>query len=307
MDDGSTQQNERRRHLSRTHVDFPKDWEILDTSGAWNFITRVVYRKPDSTEHVWTSRRHRKGRGTRSREGAGSYRDSPWLGVWAPGNVSWWVAVGFVLGSVLFALGASSSLWFAALTGEEIATLIADWSYFIGATIFTVATYLQILETINADPHPGRARHRSDENFRWFAWQPKRLSYLEGLGFFSGSILFNIETGLVVLGITGGQGISWVLSVPSLLGAILFLAGGYLQVVEACHSYLCFRLRSISWWSATLNFLGCLGFLVGAVVSLGVPGLSIPSDPTIVKVAYLQGSVFFMVGSYLMFPEMFSE
>ena len=296
-----------REDLGRTHVDFPENWEILETAGAWNFITRVVYRKPDNTEHVWTSRRHRKGRGTRSREGAGSYLDSPWLGVWAPGSVSWWVAVGFMVGSALFVLGASSSLWFPAFTSEEIATLIADWSYFIGTTVFTVAMYLQILETINADPHPGRARHRSSENFRWFAWQPKRLSYMEGFILFVGSVLFNIETGLVIIGVSGGQGINWLLSVPSLLGALLFVVGGYMQVVEACHRYLCARFRSISWWSATLNSLGCVGFLVGATASLGVPGLSVPSDPTIVKVAYLQGSAFFLLGSYLMLPEMFSK
>ncbi|MDP8939183.1 MAG: hypothetical protein M3N10_02620, partial [Actinomycetota bacterium] len=173
------------------------------------FTTRVVYRKPDGTERVWTSRRHRKGRGPRSRsDEAASYRDSPWLGVWAPGSVSWWVAVGFMVGSALFVLGTSSSLWFSAFMNEEIATQIADWSYFIGTTVFTGAMYLQILEAINADPHPSRARHRSDEDFRWFAWQPKRLSYMEAFILFIGSILFNVETGLVLIGVSGGAGIN---------------------------------------------------------------------------------------------------
>ncbi|MGF1471773.1 MAG: hypothetical protein ACFB50_08540 [Rubrobacteraceae bacterium] len=297
-----------RSDLARTHVDFPEEWEIVEAEGAGNFTTRVVYRKPDGSRRVWTSRRHRKGRGTRSRSGEStSYRDSPWLGLWAPGSVSWWVAVGFMAGSALFALGAISSLWFPTFADEELATRIADWSYFIGTTVFTVAMYLQILETVNTDPHPERARYRPDESFQWFAWQPKRLSYVEALVLFVGTVLYNIETALVVIGVSGGEGINWFLSVPSLLGAILFVAGTYLQVVEACHRYLCVRLRSISWYSAMLNFLGCGGFLVGATASLGVPGLSIPSDPTIVKVAYLQGSVFFLIGSYLMLPEMFSE
>lgn len=233
-----SQSSPRREELARTHVDFPEDWEILETSGAGSFITRVVYQKPDGTERVWTSRRHRESRGTRSRSGeTESYRGSPWLGVWAPGSVSWWVAVGFVVGSALFALGAISSLWFPAFTSEEIATLIADWSYFIGATVFTVAMYLQILETINADPHPSRARRRQDESFQWFAWQPKRLSFMEAFILFVGSVLFNVETGFVIIGISGPEGINWVLSVPSLLGAILFVVGGYLLVIEACHRY----------------------------------------------------------------------
>ena len=301
-------QNSGQRSLARTHVDFPEDWEILDAEGAGGFITRVTYRKPDGSERVWTSRRHRKGRSTRGKSaGTGSYKDSPWLGVWAPGSVSWWVAVGFMLGSALFVLGASSSLWFPAFISTELANLIADWSYFIGATIFTVAMYLQILETINADPHPDRARRRPDEEFRWFAWQPKRLSYMEAFILFVGSVLFNVETGLVIIGVSGGEGINWLLSVPSLLGALSFVVGGYMQVVEACHRYLCLRFRSISWWSATLNFLGCIGFLVGAAFGFQVPGLSTLSDPTIVKAAYLQGSIFFLIGSYLMIPETFSR
>lgn len=307
-----SQSSSQREELARTYVDFPEDWEILEAKGAGSFTTRVVYRKPDGSEHVWTSRRHRKGRGTRSKSGGGmsaaeSVAKSPWFGVWAPGSVSWWVAVGFMLGSALFALGAISSLWLPALISTEFAARIADWSYFIGTTIFTVAMYLQILETINSDPHPERAQHRSDESFRWFAWQPKRLSYMEAFVLFVGTVFYNVETGLVIIGVSGGAGINWLLSMPSLLGALLFVVGTYLQMIEACHRYLCFRFRSISWYSATLNFLGCVGFLVGAIASLRVPGLSIPSDPTIVKVAYLQGSVFFLIGSYLMLPEMFSE
>ncbi|MDQ4107087.1 MAG: hypothetical protein M3157_07960 [Actinomycetota bacterium] len=297
------------RGLARTHVDFPEDWEILEAEGAGGFTTRVTYRRPDGSEHVWTSRRHRKGRGPRNRDaqGAKSLRRSPWLQLWAPGRISWWVAASFVLGSALFALGASSSLWFQSFLGGELASRIADWSYFLGATVFTGAIYLQILETVNADPHPVRARRRSDETFRWFAWQPRRLSYMEAFVLFVGSIFFNVETALALLGVSGKEGVNWLLSVPSFLGALLFVTGCYMQVVEACHRYLCLRPRSVSWWSATFNFLGCVGFLAGAVFGFQAPGLSTPADPTLVKAAYLQGSIFFLIGSYLMIPEMFSE
>lgn len=298
--------NSRGRDLARTHVDFPDDLEILSTEGVGGFVTRVVYRTPEGSERVWTSRRHRKGRGTRSK-GAGSIRRSTWLLLWAPGNVSWWVAVSFVLGSVLFALGAGSSLWLRSVLAGELAARIADWAYFVGATVFTGAMYLQILEAINADPHPSRARHRPDESFRWFAWQPRRLSYMEVFILLTGSVLFNVETALALVGVSGKEGVNWLLSVPSFLGAVLFVLGCYMQVIEACHRYVCLRLRSISWWSATFNFLGCVGFLAGAAFGFQAPGLSTPEDPTLVKAAYLQGSVFFLIGSYLMIPETFSE
>lgn len=303
-----------RQDLERTQVDFPAEWELLETEGIGGFVTRVVHRRPDGSEHAWTSRRHRKGRGGKVRFGGSEkaadpshVRDNPWLGVWAPHRISWWVAIGFMVGSALFALGAGASLWLPDLASGELAARIADWSYFVGTTIFTVAVYLQLLETINADPHPIRAHHRSDETFRLFAWQPKRLSYMEVFILLVGTVLFNVETALALIGVSAKEGINWLLSVPSFVGAVLFVAGTYLQVVEVCHRYLCFRPHSISRWSALFNFLGCVGFLVGAYVGFGIPGLSTPADPTIVKAAYLQGSVFFLVGSYLMLPEMFSE
>lgn len=303
-----------QQDLKRTRVDFPAEWDLLETEGVGGFVTHVVHRRPDGSTHVWTSRRHRKGRGGKVRSDDSQkaadpthVRGNPWLGVWAPGRISWWVAIGFAFGSALFALGAGASLWFPAFLGHEFVARIADWSYFIGTTIFTVAVYLQLLETINADPHPSRAHRRSDETFRLFAWQPKRLSYMEVFVLLVGTVLFNVETALALVGVSGKEGINWLLSVPSLLAAVLFVAGTYLQVVEVCHRYLCFRFRSISWWSAMFNFLGCIGFLIGAYVGLGIPGLTTPADPTIVKAAYLQGSVFFLVGSYLMLPELFSD
>ena len=216
------------------------------------------------------------------------------------------MAVSFVLGSLLFIAGSGAPLLKDVL-GESFANLIADWSYFIGATLFTGAIYLQILETVNTDPHPIRARRRPDESFRWFAWQPDRLSFLAVFLLFIGSLLFNFETGVALLGISKKFGISWLLSVPSFLGATLFVVSTYMQVVETCHRYLCLKLRGISWWSAALNLLGSVGFVVGAFFGFGVPGLSTPLDPIIVQVSYLYGSILFLAGSYLLFPEMFSE
>ncbi len=299
--------------LKNTYVDFPDDWTLVEREGAGPFTTRAVHRLPDGSTHVWTSRRHRKGRGARViSDGAeraadpSNSRKNPWLGFWAPGRITWWVAVAFVLGSVLFVVGSGAPLLNETL-GESLADRVADWSYFVGAALFTGAIYLQILETINSDPHPSRARHRPDERFRWFAWQPDRLSFLAVFVLFIGSLLFNFETSVALLGISGKSGISWLLSAPSFLGAALFVVSTYMQVVETCHRYWCLKLCGISWWSAACNLVGSVGFLVGAFFGFDFPGLSTAADPLIVKVSYLQGSVLFLAGSYLMFPEMFSK
>ena len=211
-----------------------------------------------------------------------------------------------MLGSLLFIAGSGAPLLKDVL-GESLADLIADWSYFIGAALFTGAIYLQILETINTDPNPIRARRRPGENFRWFAWQPDRLSFLAVFVLFIGSLLFNFETGVALLGLSGKSGVSWLLSVPSFLGATFFVISSYMQVMETCHRYWCLKLRGISWWSVALNLLGSVGFVVGAFFGFGVPDVSSTLDPIIVQTSYLFGSVLFLAGSYLLFPEMFSE
>lgn len=232
-----------RNEIKGTHIDFPEDWKLIERDGVGPFTTRTVHRLPDGSKHIWTSRRQRKRRGSwlvsdgkeRSTDTSNS-RENPWLALWAPGRITWWVAVSFVLGSVLFIVGSGASLLKESL-GENLATVIADWSYFIGATLFTGAIYLQILETINTDSHPSRARRRLDESFRWFAWQPDRLSFMAVFILLIGSLLLNFETSVALLGISGKSGISWLLSAPSFLGAVLFVVSTYMQVVETCHRY----------------------------------------------------------------------
>ncbi len=88
---------------------------------------------------------------------------------------------------------------------------------------------------------------------------------------------------------------------------MLFVAGTYMQLVEVCHKYLCWKPHEISWRVASLSFLGCVGYLVGSAIGLDVSGLFSASEPLIVKLSFLQESVFFAVLRYLMLPEMFSE
>ncbi len=184
---------------------------------------------------------------------------------------------------------------------------MADWSYFGGGILFVVAIYLELLETINSDPHPKRARRRPDESFRWFAWRPHQLSFLSVFILLVGTLLFNVETTIALLGLSINNEMSWLLSVPSFLGAILYVIATNIQLMETCHSYPCLKPRSISWWTAALYVLGSVGFLSGAFFSFDAPGLSNAGDLLIVKLSYLAGSILFLAGSYLMIPDIFSE
>ncbi len=300
------------KRSERSYVNVPNDWELVESDGVGPFETRMVYRLPDESEYVWESRRNRKGRGAKEASGQAESatftqeprKENPWLKFWAPHRISWWVTILFFVGSALFILGAVAALF------PEIFRGSIDVSafYFVGALVFTIGVYVQLLEAINQKSYiDTNLRDEPTKKFDWFAWQPGRLSFLEAFVLLVGSALFNIETTLALAERLSWIEITYLIGLTSLTGSVLFVAGTYLQLVEVCHEYLCWRPHEISWWVAVLSFLGCVGYLVGSVIGLDVPGLVSPSEPLLVKLSFLQGSVFFAAASYLMLPEMFTE
>lgn len=305
-------------YVEHDRVTAPEEWEKLDSGGVEGFEdSRAVYRLPDGSEYVWESRRHRKGRGLKEPSGRVAVlqdrspeagKSSPWLGGFAPHRISWWVSVVFIVGSALFTLGASASLFSQVFGGEEAAKVVADASYFVGALLFTGGIYLQLLEGINSSDYIGlKPPYRPPQEFRWFAWQPRRLEFMAPFLLLIGSLFFNVETTLVIVSALGLAALPVAIGLTSLAGSGLFLAPSYLQMIEVCHRYLCLRPREISWWVTAFFVLGSVGFVVGSVFGFDVPGLSSPAESVVTKIGFLQGSVFFLVGSYLMLPEMFSE
>lgn len=253
-------------------------------------------RVPEHGEHLPVSRSARIHQNPQDRaRGRGR---SPWLRLWAPRSLSYWMALGYVVGSALFVLGAAT----AAFRGLG---LLADTVYFVGAQLFVVAVYVHLLSVLNGDdPGPHGARLR---RFAWVGWRPRSVSFLVAAFFLAGAVLFSVETTVVF-----GESLSWwttshVAGPASLVGSVLFVAGGACQVREACGRWFCLRPQGIGWWSALLVGVGCVAFLVGSVAGLNVPGLSSFGEPTVVHLAFLTGSALFLVGSYLIIPETFSR
>jgi hypothetical protein len=284
----------------------------------------VTYRLPDGSQYTWESRRHRKSAGAHplyadraglrtTRTGKPVTTASPWQQFWAPHRLSWWVAVVFVVGSALFIAGAAVSLIPEVLGEEHRKPIVAESCYFVGALLFTVSIYGQLLESINADERIGPDREsRAPARLRWFITALGDLGRLEVLTPFVllvGSLVFNYET-TVALG--GGLGLVprsavWI---SSLIGAIFFLLASLLQFIEAGHRYLSVAMRDVSWWIGVLFILGSIGFILGAMPGLATPGL--PSAEhvdrkLIIKSCFLVGGLAYLVGSYLMMPELFTQ
>jgi hypothetical protein len=108
-------------------------------TGFGSGMTFVDHRRPDGLVVRWESRHHRK----HLAEASGS----TW---WAPGARSWWIAVLFAVGSLLFALGS----W----------TLVGAVCFFAGAVLLLPErTEKTSGEVIVPGDGPGLDRSRAAE------------------------------------------------------------------------------------------------------------------------------------------------
>jgi hypothetical protein len=287
--------------VTHGHLHVPADWKLLKSRRTGPFLTQVSHQMVDGSIHIWTSRRFRKDFGPEilSPEGKPETPERrPSLFVWAPGKLNWWIAVlfmigsfGFILGSVLFLAGYSNSR-------------VINTTFFLGSVFFTSAGYSQYHQSINAMTtvgldSPGGKR-------KWFALQPGRIDFWVTFSQFLGTIMFNLNTFDAFLGL-GWFGQDLTIWVPDMVGSVLFQISGTLAVFEICQGVWCWQRRSLSWWITMINFIGCVAFLISALMAFVRPHPIFENLATWATIFTLIGAVCFFVGAYLMWPEMAAE
>jgi hypothetical protein len=229
---------------------------------------------------------------------------SPWLQLWAPRKLAWWIAVLFVIGSACFAIASFAAIWPQYCPAALAHSSGVNGVYFVGSIFFTVAAGLQLEEAINGDvadiaAPAGRDRPR----WRCFAWKPRNAGYSAGLIQFVGTLLFNANTGDAML-----SQLTWLreeilIWMPDVIGSICFLVSGYLAVVEVSHRFWSYQPRQLSWWIVMINLLGCVAFMVAALFAYVVPGSENLEWTWGANFFTLVGALCFFVASYLMIPE----
>jgi hypothetical protein len=157
--------------VKRGYIEFPADWQHVESHGSGPFTTRVVHQLEDGSTHIWSSRRHRKGYGPEVVTPAGEPRPKkrPSLFLWAPDKLNWWIAVLFMIGSACFILG--SVLVLAGYSDFFVINAI----FFAGSIFFTSAGYSQYNQSINAKTAVGVGQETPQR--KWLAWQPVRLDF----------------------------------------------------------------------------------------------------------------------------------
>ncbi len=280
--------------------------------GPGPFVTRRVRRLPDGGHLVADSRRHRKGlRPHRVPDEASAARPpdahrAAFRHLFAPRRLAWWIAVLFAIGAALFTIGGVAAAWPAAVPAALRDASVLNEVFVVGAAFFTSAAWLQWLEALNGDVSEA-LRDGASHRWRWFGWRPGNLGYLASAVQLAGTVLFNVDTSDATL-----AGLSWkaedvLVWTPNMLGCACFLVASVLAYAEVSHGRLSLAPRSVSWWIAVVNLLGSVAFQLSALYSLDAPGPSSAGALFRANFYTAAGGLCFLVGAYLMIPELFDE
>jgi hypothetical protein len=290
------------------------DTHRATTGGFGPFVTWRREIRADGGTLLQTSRRHRKGLPPLAVESVGIHpRDAPaaisheWFHSWAPQRIGWWIAILFMIGSALFAIGGAQAMWSDAPVVRWPDPRLTGWVFFAGSVFFTSAAYLQWLEALNNDvteiSNPTDSRPR---RWRFLGWSSRNLGYLASAVQLVGTILFNVDTADALVTGLGWEGEDVLVWTPDMLGSVCFLVASQGALMEISHHYWSWQPRSLSWWIAAINMLGSVLFMVSAVASLVEPGPA-AAAPWLANFGTFAGAVCFFIGAYLLIPELFEE
>jgi hypothetical protein len=275
------------------------------------FLTKVIHDHEDGSKTVTTSRRQRKvllpllvrADGTTL---SPAHPASAWLHLWEPRKLGWWIAVHFLIGSALFMIGAFFATWPHAFPGEPQQMNVFNWIFFIGSIFFTAAAYLQWLQSMNGDVAES-GDGNAPKRWHWCAWKPHNLGYLASLVQLVGTVFFNFNTGDAMIGGLSWEGEDLLIWTPNIAGSLCFLVASYLAYLEVSHRFWSWQPRNLSWWITVINLWGSIFFQISAFYSFVPQGGLSDHAGWLAGLYTFLGGVFFLVGSYLLVPEMFEE
>jgi hypothetical protein len=230
-----------------------------------------------------------------------------WLRFWAPKRLGWWVAVSFMIGSALFAIGGAQATWPDSRMLRWIDPGEVGWIFFVGSLFFTAAAYLQFVEALNNEVADRAGSDAvSGRRCRFFGWEPHNLGFMASLVQLVGTVLFNFDTADALVAGLGWEGEDLLVWTPDMTGSICFFIASEFAVMEFSHHYWSFRPASVSWWIVVINLFGSIFFQVSAVTSFLEPGSTMVS-PWLANLGTFIDAVCFLIGAYLLIPELFER
>jgi hypothetical protein len=203
--------------------------------------------------------------------------------LWAPRDPGWWIAITFILGSVLFCVGAILPFT------SGLSTAVTNVVYLVGSSLYLVGALIQFIQGRRM-----KINHRDDASaMRHLANKNSRAAGIQAIG----ALLFQTSmTGALIrsLSIAEQERIIWV---PDLFGALCFLVA----------SSMFFTLRypiqhrqgngRSARELAMMNIVGSAFFVISALGAYIVPLTDQSIYPQIANLGTFAGAVLFLLSS----------
>ena len=191
-------------------------------------------------------------------------------------GLGWRIAVLFMVGSFLFALGSFP------LYAQNIDPGTVGVTFVVGSVFFTAAAASQLLLTAREDGARILVR----------ACQVQ----------LAGTFFFNFSTADAMLASLDTEETNRLVWAPDMFGSVAFLVASHLAWLAVCHRLWCVRRDDEDWWIAALNYVGSIFFMLSAIASLTLTTTGEVVNLTLVNLGTFVGAVCFLVGAYLLLP-----
>lgn len=193
----------------------------------------------------------------------------------------WMQCWSFIIGASLFALG--SAPWL----GDQLGTVGANLTFFVGSWFFTIGGFLQlVLSGSYRVDVPGRIGLRA-------VWLAAAVQFL-------GTLLFNISTGAALHTQTGSTERDHVW-VPNAEGSLAFLISAGFALIPLFRNREYWRPSSPDWSSTWLNMFGSIAFGVSAVGAIILTNGSLLNS-TLATLGTFVGALFFLATNGVLLP-----
>jgi hypothetical protein len=192
-------------------------------------------------------------------------------------RLAWRVAVLFMVGSALFAIGSFPPY------AQNVDPGTVGVTFVLGSAFFTAAATGQLLQARSA---PGA------QNLVLWAAGVQLV----------GTVLFNINTVDAMLHSLDTEQTNRLVWGPDMFGSAAFLIASHLAWLDVCHQLWCVRRDDADWWVAAVNYLGSIFFMLSAIASVTLPTTGEALNTTIVNSGTFLGALCFLGGAYLLLP-----
>lgn len=205
---------------------------------------------------------------------------------------TWFTAVGFMVGSALFALGA-------ALDGAtSVDPAVPAWTYFTGSIFFTTAGLLQFLtsrdDELDADRAAGRTRR---------FWQARTQDWVASAVQLVGTVLFNVNTfRAATVDVDSVQEANQLVWAPDAYGSVAFLVSSALAFAPEVRRRRHRHRRDRSWGMGALNLLGSVFFGLSALGAYTLPESGSLVNERWANLGTFLGAVCFFTAAAMLLP-----